>query len=169
MDFRNAPNIITCSRILFSICFLFFPAFSIGFFIFYTLAGLTDLVDGSVARRTKSESELGSKLDTAADWVFIIAALIKIVPSLEIPLWLLIWVIAILILKVVNVAYGFLLHGGFIAIHSTINKIAGLLVFLFPFTVPYFDIIYPSSVLCAVASLATIQEFLLIRNADGIQ
>jgi len=169
MNFRNAPNFITCSRILFSICFLFFPAFSIGFYIFYTLAGLTDMLDGATARKMDCETELGSKLDTAADWVFIIAALVKIVPSLDIPLWLLIWVIAILILKIVNVVYGYRLHGGFIAIHSTINKIAGLLVFLFPFTVPYFDIIYPSSILCTVASLATIQEFLLIRNADEIQ
>ena len=169
MNFRNAPNFITCSRILFSVCFLFFPAFSIGFYIFYTLAGLTDMLDGATARKMDCETELGSKLDTAADWVFIIAALVKIVPSLDIPLWLLIWVIAILILKIVNVVYGYRLHGGFIAIHSTINKIAGLLVFLFPFTVPYFDTIYPSSILCTVASLATIQEFLLIRNADGIQ
>ena len=166
MNYRNVPNIITCSRILFSICFLFFPTFSTGFYLFYTLAGLTDLLDGTVARRTDSETELGSKLDTAADWVFIITALVKVVPSLDIPLWLLIWVIAILIMKVVNVVYGFRLHGGFVAIHSTVNKIAGLLVFLYPFTVPYMAIVYPSVVLCAVASIATVQEFLLIRNTD---
>ena len=167
MNYRNAPNIITCSRILFSICFLFFPTFSTGFYLFYTLAGLTDLLDGTVARRTDSETELGSKLDTAADWAFIITALVKVVPSLDIPLWLLIWVIAILIMKVVNVVYGFRLHGGFVAIHSTVNKIAGLLVFLYPFTVPYMAIVYPSVVLCAVASIATVQEFLLIGNTDG--
>ena len=169
MNYRNVPNIITCSRILFSICFLFFPTFSTGFYLFYTLAGLTDLLDGTVARRTDSETELGSKLDTAADWVFIITALVKVVPSLDIPLWLLIWVIAILIMKVVNVVYGFRLHGGFVAIHSTVNKIAGLLVFLYPFTVPYVAIVYPSVVLCAVSSIATVQEFLLIGNTDGIQ
>ena len=166
MNYRNAPNIITCSRILFSLCFLFFPTFSTGFYLFYTLAGLTDLLDGTVARRTDSETELGSKLDTAADWVFIITALVKVGPSLDRPLWLLIWVIAILIMKVVNVVYGFRLHGGFVAIHSTVNKIAGLLVFLYPFTVPYMAIVYPSVVLCAVASIATVQEFLLIRNTD---
>ena len=166
MNYRNVPNIITCSRILFSLCFLFFPTFSTGFYLFYTLAGLTDLLDGTVARRTDSETELGSKLDTAADWVFIITALVKVVPSLDIPLWLLIWVIAILIMKVVNVVYGFRLHGGFVAIHSTVNKIAGLLVFLYPFTVPYMAIVYPSVVLCVVASIATVQEFVLIRNTD---
>ena len=166
MTYRNVPNIITCSRILFSLCFLFFPTFSTGFYLFYTLAGLTDLLDGTVARRTDSETELGSKLDTAADWVFIITALVKVVPSLDIPLWLLIWVIAILIMKVVNVVYGFRLHGGFVAIHSTVNKIAGLLVFLYPFTVPYMAIVYPSVVLCVVASIATVQEFVLIRNTD---
>ena len=168
MYFRNAPNLITCSRIIFSVCFLFFPTFSTGFYLFYTLAGLTELLDGATARKMDCETELGSKLDTAADWVFIITALVKIVPSLDIPIWLLIWVIVILMIKVVNVVYGFRLYGGFVAIHSTINKIAGLLVFLYPFTVPYIYIVYPSAVVCAVASLATIQEFLLIRDADGI-
>jgi len=169
MNFRNAPNIITCSRILFSICFLFFPAFSTGFFIFYTSAGLTDLLDGEVARKTDCESELGSKLDTAADWVFIIAALVKILPSIDIPPLLLVWVIAILIVKITNVVYGFRLHGRFTAVHSPMNKITGLLVFLFPFTVPYIDIVYPSVIVCAVASLATVQESFLIRNTDGVR
>lgn len=60
-------NIITSSRILCSIVLLFFPVFSPWFYVLYLINGFTDMLDGTVARRTGSVSEFGSKLDTVAD------------------------------------------------------------------------------------------------------
>lgn len=64
-------NIITCIRILCSFALLLFPAFSIPFYTLYILAGYTDMIDGTVARKTGTVSELGSKLDTIADFVMV--------------------------------------------------------------------------------------------------
>ena len=65
---KQVANIITSCRILFSICLLFFPIFSVGFYSTYILCGFTDMVDGVVARKTNSVSEFGAKLDTASDF-----------------------------------------------------------------------------------------------------
>ena len=61
-------NIITGIRILCSIALLFFPAFSPSFYALYIAAGVSDMIDGTVARKTGTASEFGSKLDTAADF-----------------------------------------------------------------------------------------------------
>ena len=71
MDFRKQiANIITISRILSSIYLLLSPVFCISFYIVYLFCGITDMVDGTIARKTKSVSELGARLDTVADSVF---------------------------------------------------------------------------------------------------
>ena len=64
-------NFVTSLRIVFSLIMLYFPVFSPGFYACYLLAGITDMVDGSVARRFGTESEFGEKLDTVADTIFV--------------------------------------------------------------------------------------------------
>ena len=68
---KQLANIITSCRILLSIILLFCPLFSIIFYIMYLFCGITDMVDGTIARKTKSVSELGARLDTVADSVFV--------------------------------------------------------------------------------------------------
>jgi CDP-diacylglycerol--glycerol-3-phosphate 3-phosphatidyltransferase len=65
-------NIITCFRILVSFALLFFPVHSVPFNLLYLTAGISDMVDGMVARRTNNATEFGARLDTAADFVFVI-------------------------------------------------------------------------------------------------
>lgn len=62
-------NSITACRILLSILILFYPAFSPMFYALYLSAGLTDMFDGVIARKTNTVSEFGSKLDTVADFI----------------------------------------------------------------------------------------------------
>ena len=50
-------NIITCVRILCSIMLVFFPISSVHFFIIYMFCGLTDVMDGIVARKTNTVSD----------------------------------------------------------------------------------------------------------------
>lgn len=71
---------------------LFFPAFSTAFYVLYGIAGFTDMIDGTVAGKTGTVSEFGSRLDTIADFVFVTVCLIKLLPVLTISAWLWIWV-----------------------------------------------------------------------------
>ena len=82
-------SIITGIRMLCSIALLFFPAFSPVFYALYIVAGVSDMIDGPVARKTGTVSQFGSKLDTAADFMLAAVCLIRLIPALDIPSWLL--------------------------------------------------------------------------------
>ena len=100
-------NIITGIRIVLSVVMMFCQALSPTFYALYIAAGISDMIDGAVARKTGAVSELGSRLDTIADIVFVAVCLIKLLPVLHVPLWLYIWIAVIAFIKVANIAVGF--------------------------------------------------------------
>ena len=51
-------NIITGLRIACSIALLFCPAFSPAFYTLYIIAGVSDMIDGTVARKTPHEIDI---------------------------------------------------------------------------------------------------------------
>lgn len=106
---KNTANIITGSRIVFSIVMLFFPVFSPLFFVFYLLAGFSDTIDGTIARKTNTASEFGAKLDTVADLILVVACAVKILPYMQITLWLWIWIGLIALIKLITFLYGLIL------------------------------------------------------------
>ena len=57
------------------------------------------MMDGAVARKTGIVSELGARLDTIADLVFTAVCLIKLLPVLDVPAWLYLWIAVIAIIK----------------------------------------------------------------------
>ena len=161
-------NFITGIRVLCSIALLFCPALSTSFYVLYIIAGLTDIVDGWVARLTNTVSELGAKWDTIADCVFVAACLIKLTPVLDIPSWICFWIGLIACLKLFNIVYGYLVHKRFVAIHSVINKATGFLLFLFPLTLNFIEQKYSAIVLCLVATCAAIHELLEIKTLQEV-
>ena len=84
----NVANGITLFRILCSFALLFCMPLSLPFYAFYTAAGLSDIFDGIIARKTNTATKFGAKLDTLADIIFAAAVLIKLLPILELPLWM---------------------------------------------------------------------------------
>ena len=159
-------NALTICRIVLCAALLITEAFSPTFFLVYALAGLTDMLDGYVARRANSESELGARLDSIADLVLVIVCLVKLLPAIDVPIWLWAWVAAIALVKVANVASGLVVEKRLVMPHTIANKAAGLVVFLFPFAIPLFGITAPAVIACAVASFAAIEEGHLIRSGS---
>ena len=52
------------------------------------------MADGTIARKTNTDSKFGARLDSVADFIFVVAALIKLLPAMHIPQCLWIWVTA---------------------------------------------------------------------------
>lgn len=121
------------------------------------------MIDGTVARKTNTVSEFGSKLDTFADFVFVAVCFIRLIPILDIPVWLWVWIGIIAVIKIINVVFGFVIHKKLVAEHTVMNKVTGLLLFIFPLTLAYFDLKYSGTVICAVATFSAIQEGRFIR------
>ena len=157
-------NIITGIRILCSIALLFCPVLSPTFCVLYIAAGLTDMIDGTVARKTNSVSEFGSKLDTVADFILVVVCLIKLIPVMVIPGWLYLWIAIIALIKVINVVSGYMVQKKFVAVHSVMNKVTGALLFILPLTLSTIDLKYSAIVVSMVATFAAIQEGYYIRT-----
>ncbi len=121
------------------------------------------MIDGTVARKTNTVSAFGTKLDTIADIVFVAVCLIKLLPILDIPVWLWIWIAAIALIKVINMISGYVTQKKWIAPHTIMNKVTGALCFLLPLTLSFIDLKYSAIFVCAVATFAAIQEGHFIR------
>ena len=156
-------NIITLFRIMYSIAMLFFPTLSTTFYALYIAAGFSDMIDGAVARKTDTVSKFGSQLDTFADILFVIVCLIKLLPVLDIPVWLYIWIAFIAFIKLSNIAVGYIRQKAFVAVHSMINKVTGCLLFLFPLTLTFIDLRYSAVFVRFIATAAAIYEGYLIQ------
>lgn len=142
-------NIITSIRIICSIVLLFCPVFSPVFYTFYITAGFSDIVDGIVARKTNTISNFGSKFDTIADFIFLVMCLIKIIPLLHISNWLIIWII---------------IRKEIIVLHTVMNKLTGILLFIFPLTLTFIDLKYSEIFISTIATFAAINEGHQIRT-----
>ena len=155
---KHLANIITGLRIIGSVALLFLDAPSFPFYITYLLCGFSDMIDGAIARKTNAVSSFGSKLDTVADAVFMAVCVVKVLPIIDLPIWVWMWITVIAIIKFANIVLGFVLRKKLVVYHSVLNKITGSLLFLLPFTLLLIEPTYSFAVMCTVATIAAIQE-----------
>ena len=165
---RHIPNIITLSRIPMAVVLPFVQSSPAIFWTLYLLCGLSDILDGAVARLTGTVSRLGERLDTLADIVFVAVWMVLFIPAINIGLWLWIWTGIIAFIKVVNVISGLAMKKGFVAKHTPANKATGILLFLLPMIVLWEVIKVPYIILVSLlATFAAVQEGHLIRTEQS--
>ena len=116
------------------------------------------MVDGTIARKTGAVSSFGARLDTVADFLFVIASFVKLVPVIRIPAWIWCWSAVIAAVKLVNLVRGFTQTKQMPALHTIANKATGLCLFLLPLTISFVDLRYTAPVVCLIATIAAIQE-----------
>lgn len=128
-------NIITVLRILGTLLLCFTSPLSSVFFVIYTLTGVTDVLDGYVARKTNTVSEFGAKLDSVADLTFYGVIIYKLFPNLYAMLPTGIWyaVLGIIILRVFTYIFIAIKYRDFMSNHTYLNKLTGFCVFLVPY------------------------------------
>ena len=156
-------NTVTGFRVLISIALLFCPVFSPAFYVLYLIAGLSDMIDGTIARRMNTVSEFGERFDTAADFVFVTVCLIKLLPVISIPAGLYVWIVLISLIKIINIVSGYIVQKKLGAVHSVMNKVTGLL-FILLLTFSIVPLTYSAIPVCAVATFAAVQEGHFIRT-----
>jgi len=157
-------NIITGFRALISIVLLFCPVLSPAFYLLYLISGFSDMIDGTIARRTNTVSEFGAGFDTVADFVFVVVCLIKFFPVISMPTWLCVWIVMIALIKIVNIISGYIVQRRLVAVHSVMNKVTGVLLFILPLTFSIVPLKYSTIPVCAIATFAAVQEGHFIRT-----
>ena len=156
------PNVISTLRIAGSISLLFCDVKGWPFWILYGLCGLSDILDGWLARKLHAESKTGSVLDSVADIMLVACCAIRLLPVLSIPVWLWIWAGVIIFIKIVNQVSALIFCKRFCFPHTLANRLTGLFLFLSAPTV--FWSLIPIALVAALATFAAVQEGHFIRT-----
>ena len=161
---KNLPNAITILRFLGAICLLFFGVKSNAFWVIYFVCGLSDMLDGNLARKLRCESKTGAILDSLADLDFVACCCYKLIPVLAFPKWLWIWGGVIVAIKAINQISALVMYKKCVCPHTIANKGTGVLLFVgVPLTL-FLESIVPMIVITIVATFAAVQEGHFIRT-----
>ena len=159
----NTADIITLIRMAGTLLLVVVEPLTARFFWLYGLTGLTDVLDGWIARKTNTASDFGAKLDSAADLLFYALMLLRLFPTLWILLPRQIWYAVAVIVMVRLSAYlvAAVKYRCFASLHTKMNKLTGLAVFLLPFFLAtQFRIAYCWAA-CAIGAVSSAQELLI--------
>ena len=161
---KHIPNILSASRIALCLPLLLADAMTVPFWVLYVIAGTTDMLDGFLARRWGVEGKFGARLDSLADFVFVLAVGYKLFPWLKLPtaLWMMIGVIALV--KMVNAISSYVINHKIAFLHTKANKLTGFLLFIGMMTIGQSYFVPVAWVIACIALFAAIQEGHLIRS-----
>ena len=162
-----APNIISASRGVAALAMLFFPVFSPGFWVLYCWCGVSDMIDGPVARKLGAVSELGSRIDSVADLVFVICSTIMILPSVHLPVWIWLWTAAIGAIKLGTIVIRSHRRRRLTIPHSTTNRITGILLYFLPAALLLSEILIPAIFVCTVATFSLWEDYKCLVSDCG--
>ena len=161
---KHIPNILSASRIAWCLPLLLVDAMTVSFWVLYVIAGTTDMLDGFLARRWGVDSKFGARLDSLADFIFVLAAGYKLFPWLKLPatLWMMIGFIALM--KVSNAISSYVIKHKIAFLHTKANKLTGFLLFISMMTIGQSYFIPVAWIVACIALFAAIQEGHLIRK-----
>ncbi|WP_278278708.1 CDP-alcohol phosphatidyltransferase family protein [Alkalibaculum bacchi] len=152
---------ITFLRIVFAVVMVLMKPFSPIFWLCYLGGGLSDMLDGFIARNLKLQSNFGAKLDSIADLIFAMAIFIVITININLPIWIWVCVILVAVIRIVSYCIGFYKYHTFSSLHTYLNKITGALIFMFPLLYVIFSIEFIGAIICVVAFVSSFEELLL--------
>jgi len=148
---------------------------SVLFFAIYSLCCVSDILDGYVARKTKTTSKNGEILDSIADFILIAIVLVIFIPLLAWERWMLYWIGIIALIRFLSLGIGFVKYRAVSFLHTYANKITGIALVFFPIMFWAFGITVTVFILCGVASLSALEELIITicskklnRNTKGI-
>ncbi len=147
-----------------ALAMLRFPAFCFPFWILYCWCGFSDMIDGALARKLGSVSGTGAVIDSMADLVFAICSAIIILPSVDLSLWVWMWIATIGITKLAGIIIGSCRQRELSVPHSITNKLTGILLFCLPFAIVRFEALIPAVIVCISATASLFEDFHIIRK-----
>lgn len=127
---KHIPNILTIIRFILIpiILFFIFTGNYVCAFIFFSLSGITDILDGGIARKYHLVSTFGKLMDPLADKLTQISVLASLVFKNIIPFWILVIVMLKEFIMIMGASF---LYGKDVVVYSKwYGKLATVLFYL---------------------------------------
>ncbi len=156
-------NYFTAIRMVGTICLLPVRLFSTAFYVIYTVCGVSDVVDGVIARATGTTSEFGARLDSIADLSFYTVIVVRLLPSLwkRLPGWFWYLLGAALLVRLASYVAAAVKFHRFASVHTYCNKLTGLAVFSIAYLAQTPALLPACLVTVSIALLASLEELAL--------
>ncbi len=166
---KHLANIVSSSRVIGAVILFCMNSISTPFLIVYILCGLTDLIDGPIARKTNSSSELGATLDTIGDVLTYLALTKILVKEKLVPWWILVWIISAGVLFGICAFVSNHRFKKFYLPHTWLGKIFGGSVFVLPVAMQFMPGEIWMSVICSIATIHAFELFYIqLRSKEAL-
>ena len=166
---KTIPNYISFSRIIFSLILVFAKPLSVTFYTIYIICGLSDIMDGLIARRTGTTSKFGARLDSLADLIMVGVLLMILYPIVKLTDEILIWIIFIAIIRVTSIVVALKKYRTFAILHTYANKVTGIGLFISVILFPYINTIVLMYIISVIASISAIEELIIQLTSNELQ
>lgn len=173
----NLPNILTSFRFLLIPVFVYFFFSNLAYgveiaVVTFLFAGLTDTLDGYIARKYNLITKLGIVLDPLADKLMLITVLVSVTFSNNIPLWI-IWVVSLKEALMILGAFSLLNENNVVIPANIFGKLSTMLsyiailaiLFEFPFNK---QILYAYVATAIIALIVYLNAFISVKRQQQL-
>ena len=130
---QNLANFVTCIRIALAIVLLFYHTLTLSFLIIFSISQFTDVIDGTIARLTKTQSIVGANLDAAGD-ILLYTSIFKIIFFNRLVIvWQMLVFCGALLVNALSALIAKIKFKKFYFAHTILLKIMGASIFALPF------------------------------------
>lgn len=163
------PNILTGLRIVCSSLILIAPVYTNGFYLLYIVCGITDFLDGRLARRLHAASKSGASLDNIADYSLIASTILKVLPTLKIKTWALIWGFCMLTAHISSSVIAWVKFRRIVVLHTLANKLLGGVVYAVPLLAGFGNHTLLICIVCVFLCFSVPEEIYLLVTAKQLE
>ena len=164
----DLPDILSLSRVVGAVLLLFTTPLSLLFLAVYGYCCITDVLDGFLARRSRSENRQGQILDSTADIVLTVCLLACLIPFLPWEGWMITWIAIIAVIRIISLGIGSMGFGQIALLHTYGNKLSAFLRYLAPFLLAFIDLTPMMIVLCTITTLTSLEDLCINLKSDSL-
>lgn len=156
------PNMLSLARIALAIVLLFIDPYSGWFLLAYLTCGLTDVLDGYLARKLGATSAAGALMDAIGDLLMYGVILYLFLTVFTIPAWLVVWVVNLAAFRLLGWFISWVRLGRLVT-HTYLDRFTGILLFALLPVLLFFDLTLetPALIVCTIATVATMEVLVL--------
>ena len=171
---KYIPNVITIVRMLCAAPLLMLihqNRAAVGESCFWRLwlfCGVSDAVDGALARRWRAASPAGTLLDTIADAAVFIPMAYIFWLHVRISQHIVIWICVIFAIRLISLLVGAVKFHTLVILHTWPNKLTGVLLYLLPLMSTLYEDHRSVGFLCIIASCAAAEELLILCTSNTL-
>jgi len=155
---KNIPNILSTIRLISIIPLLLLTPFEWPFMTIYVIAGVSDMIDGPIARKFNFVSEFGAKLDSVADVFLVLVVVFRLMPLVEVSTMIIVWIFIAIATKFLSALIGYIRYKQLVILHTYANKFFVFTLFFFPLFYLFIDANIILSVMLVIAFVTFIEE-----------